>query len=133
METRTLSSKEIIRNNVTIDASTNTLGRIASEAARYLLGKGKVLNASHLVNSDVVTVINASKVQITGNKLINKIYVRHSGFPKGLKEESLERLLKRDPAEVIRQAVLGMLPKNKLRNDRIKYLKIFCGSKNGRK
>lgn len=110
---------------VTIDAQGKTLGRVASEAAKILLGKHKPAFVKNAVMGEEVTIINASKVKISGAKRINKRYVRYSGYPGGKKEESYAMLVaRRGEGEAIRRAVLGMLPKNRLQARRIKLLTI---------
>jgi|SRR3989344_376135 len=110
---------------ITIDAQGKTLGRVASEAAKVILGKHKAGFVKNAVAGEEVQVINASKVRISGNKERDKKYVRYSGYPGGQKIESYAMLTaRRGEAEVIRRAVLGMLPKNKLQAHRIKLLKI---------
>lgn len=111
-----------------IDASDQNLGRLATLVATYLLGKHKVRYSAHLDCGDNVVVINAEKVGITGNKLEDKKYYRHSGYPGGIKETNLAALLERNPAIVIEKAVAGMLPKNRLQDDRLRRLKVYAGS-----
>ena len=129
MKTRILTSKEIVRKHHDIDAGGRILGQLATEVTGLLMGKGKVLNSVSLVAGDRVTVYNASKIVVTGNRATQKIYHGHSGWPQGEKEESLAHLLARRPTEVIRKAVKGMLPNNKLRDDRLKMLKIYDKNK----
>ncbi len=105
-----------------IDASGKILGRLASEIAVLLRGKHKVDFSYHLNQGDRVVVSNVEKMKVTGRKLKQKIYYRHSGYPGGLKERTLEEMMKKDPAEVLRLAVYRMLPKNKLRDKMIKRL-----------
>lgn len=110
---------------ITIDAQNKTVGRVASEAAKVILGKHKTSFVKNAVAGEEVEVINASKVRISGNKEVAKKYVRYSGYPGGQKVESYAMLVqRRGEAEAIRRAVLGMLPKNKLQAKRIKLLKI---------
>lgn len=110
---------------ITIDAKGKTLGRVASEAAKVLLGKHKPTFVKHQVVGEEVEVVNAGKIRITGNKLEDKEYTRYSGYPGGLKKESYAMLVKRrGSGEAIRRAVLGMLPKNRLQAHRIKLLTI---------
>jgi large subunit ribosomal protein L13 len=110
---------------ITIDAQGKTVGRVASEAAKVLLGKHKPTFVKNAVVGEEVTVINASQVRISGNKTRAKKYVRYSGYPGGQKIESYAMLVaRRGEGEVIRRAVLGMLPKNKLQTKRIKLLTI---------
>ena len=108
---------------ITIDAQDKTLGRVASEAAKALLGKGSASFAKNVVAEVEVKIVNASKVRISGDKVRAKEYVRYSGYPGGQKTESYKQLVSRKgEREAIRKAVLGMLPKNKLQNRRIKKL-----------
>lgn len=109
-----------------IDAQEQTLGRLATVAATYLQGKHKPLFSAHLDCGDNVIVINAARVKVTGNKLEDKKYYHHSGYPGGIKETSLAELIKKNPNEVIRHAVAGMLPKNRLQDDRLARLKIYA-------
>ena len=109
----------------TIDASNKALGRVASAAAKALLGKGSPAFAKNVVAEGTVKIINASKVALTGSKTKNKVYVRYSGYPGGQKTETYHALTaRRGSNEAIRRAVLGMLPKNKLQARRIKNLVI---------
>jgi large subunit ribosomal protein L13 len=110
---------------ITIDAQDKTVGRVASAAAKVLLGKHTATFVKHLVQGEEVKVVNASKVRISGNKVRDKKYIRYSGYPGGQKIESYKQLTDRKgEREAIRQAVLGMLPKNKLQMRRIKLLTI---------
>jgi len=110
---------------ITIDAQNKTLGRVASAAAKALLGKHSAAFAKNLVSSEGVKVVNAKSVRVSGNKVEAKKYIRYSGYPGGQKSESYEQLTARKGnREVIRQAVLGMLPKNRLQAKRIKMLTI---------
>jgi len=111
-----------------VDAEGQVLGRLATRVARLLIGKDKPNYTPHLDCGDHVVVINAERIKLTGNKLDQKIYYHHSGWPGGLKEVPIRTLMKRRPAEVVREAVLGMLPKNKLRARRAKKLRIYAGS-----
>jgi large subunit ribosomal protein L13 len=110
-----------------IDAEGQVLGRLATRVARLLIGKDKPSYTPHLDCGDHVVVINAELVKLTGNKIDQKVYRHHSGWPGGLKEESVKSLLSRRPEEVVREAVLGMLPKNKLRARRAKKLRVYAG------
>jgi len=110
-----------------IDAEDKVLGRISTNIASLLIGKHKSTFSNTLNTGDKVVVTNASKIRVTGRKLKHKKYIRHSGYPKGLKEESLESLLKRRPTEVVRKAVKRMLPQNKLLKERMKNLYIYKG------
>lgn len=109
----------------TIDATNKSLGRLATEIAVLLMGKNKATFERHIDGGDSVNVVNFDAVKITGNKREQKTYYRHSGYPGGLKEEKLESLLERNPGEVLKRAVYGMLPKNKLRPLMIKRLKTY--------
>jgi len=108
----------------TIDATNKPLGRLAGKIAKLLRGKHKVQFLPYKDIGDIVIVKNVGKIKITGKKLKQKIYYRHSGYPGGLKKISMEELFKKDPAQVLKKAVWGMLPKNKLRKKMIKRLKI---------
>jgi large subunit ribosomal protein L13 len=116
------------RNWFVVDADGQVLGRLATHIARVLIGKDKAEYTPFLDCGDHVVVINAERVKLTGNKLDQKVYRHHSGYPGGLKEVSVRSLLQRRPEEVIREAVLGMLPKNKLRARRAKKLRVYAGS-----
>jgi len=111
-----------------VDADGAVLGRLATRVARTLIGKDKPEYTPHLDCGDHVVVINAAKVVLTGRKLEQKVYRRHSGYPGGLKETGVKKLLAERPEEVIREAILGMLPKNKLRARRAKKLRVYAGS-----
>lgn len=110
-----------------LDARDKILGRLATRIAHLLMGKQKVSFVPWEDRGDYVVVIHAEKVKVTGKKEKEKIYYRHSGFPGGLKKETLESLRKRKPEEIIKRAVFKMLPKNKLRKEWMKRLKIFVG------
>jgi large subunit ribosomal protein L13 len=111
-----------------IDANGQVLGRLATRIARLLIGKDKPSYTPFLDCGDHIVVINAERVKLTGNKMDQKVYRHHSGWPGGLKEVSIRALMQRRPEEVIREAVLGMLPKNKLRARRAKKLRVYAGS-----
>jgi large subunit ribosomal protein L13 len=110
-----------------VDADGQVLGRLATRVARLLIGKDKASYTPSLDCGDHVVVINAERIRLTGNKIDQKVYYSHSGYPGGLKEVSVRSLMQRRPDEVIREAVLGMLPKNKLRARRAKKLRIYTG------
>ena len=112
-----------------LDAGQEPLGRLAVKIANLLSGKNKVDRLPNLDEGDSVVVVNASLVVVTGKKERNKLYYRYSGYPGGLKEESLAHLRKRKPEEIIRHAVAGMLPRNKLQARRLARLKIYSGPK----
>lgn len=130
MNKKTFSIKPsgVTRRWILIDASEAPLGRIATTIAMYLTGKDKPTYTPHIDGGDYVVVVNAEKLVVTGNKLQDKKYYRHSGYPGSLKELNLAQQLERDPAKVVTQAVKGMLPKNKLAADRLARLRIFTGS-----
>jgi large subunit ribosomal protein L13 len=115
------------KNWFVIDAEDQVLGRLATRVASLLIGKDKPSYTPHLDCGDHIIVINAERVKLTGNKIDQKVYRHHSGWPGGLKEESVKSLLARRPEEVVREAVLGMLPKNKLRARRAKKLRVYAG------
>jgi len=126
--TKTPQKKEIQRNWYLINAEGQILGRLASKISQILLGKNKPNFCYNLDTGDYVVVINASKIKVTGDKLKKKMYYRHSGYLGGLKEESMEELLKKDPRKVLEKAVWGMLPSNKLGRAIFKKLKVYPGS-----
>ena len=128
MKTYSQKTKEIKREWYIIDAGTMPLGKLAVIIADKLMGKSKVTYTPHIDNGDYVVVTNAKNVVVTGNKMVDKKYYRHSGYPGGLKELKLEEVLEKDPARVVREAVKGMLPKNKLAAERLKRLRVFEGS-----
>ncbi len=111
-----------------VDAEGQTLGRLASQIAMILNGKLNPLYVPHLMTGDYVVVTNADKIRVTGNKMNQKMYYRHSGYHGGLTERTMEQLMDRHPDRVIRQAVKGMLPKNSLGRKMLKRLKIYTGS-----
>ena len=118
---------EITHDWYIIDAEGQTLGRLATLVATYLLGKHKVQFSPHLDCGDNIVIINAAKITVTGNKLEDKKYYRHSGYPGGIKETSLAELLARNPASALEKAITGMLPKNRLTDDRLRRLKVYPG------
>ncbi|NIN67807.1 MAG: 50S ribosomal protein L13 [Anaerolineae bacterium] len=127
MKTYSPKPSEVKHEWYLVDAEGKTLGRLASEIAKVLRGKHKPIYAPHLDTGDYVIVINAEKVHVTGNKLDQKIYYRHSGYPGGLTRITLREQLKRHPTRVIRSAVKGMLPHNRLGRAMMKKLKIYGG------
>ena len=118
---------EITRRWYLFDAEGQTLGRLATRIADTLRGKGKPEYTPHVDTGDFVVVVNAEKIRVTGNKLDQKRYYRHSGYPGGLRSRTLREQLERRPTEVIRKAVKGMLPRNKLASAQIGKLKIYAG------
>ncbi|MBO8158074.1 MAG: 50S ribosomal protein L13 [Thermosyntropha sp.] len=119
---------EIERKWYVIDASGQTLGRLASEVATILRGKHKPIYTPHVDTGDYVIIINAEKVVLTGNKLDEKLYRRHSGYPGGLKEMTYREFLQKKPEKAIEVAVKGMLPHNRLGRKMFKKLKVYRGS-----
>ncbi|HEY65833.1 MAG TPA: 50S ribosomal protein L13 [Caldilineae bacterium] len=126
MKTYSAKPNEIQREWYVVDATGKTLGRLASEIAKILRGKHKPIYTPHVDCGDYVIVINADKIRVTGRKLDQKIYYRHSGYPGGLKSISLRDQLARHPERVIQLAVRGMLPKNRLGRRMIKKLKVYA-------
>jgi large subunit ribosomal protein L13 len=126
-KTYTLRESEIDRRWYVVDATDETLGRIASRIAPVLEGKHKPTYTPHLDSGDHVIVLNASRVAVTRDKRESKLYIRHSGYPQGFKQETLGHLLERRPEEVIRRAVKGMLPHNRLGAQQLRKLKIYAG------
>ena len=120
--------EEVTRNWYEIDAEGKILGKIATKIAVRLMGKHKPSYTPHVDGGDYVVVINADKFAVTGNKMLDKKYYRHSGYPGGLKVRNLEEMLEKKPTEIIRKAVERMLPKNKLGNQMINRLKIYTGN-----
>lgn len=110
-----------------VDASNKTLGRLASEIASILRGKRKPIFTPNVDTGDFVVVVNAEKIAVTGNKLSDKIYHQHSGYPGGLRSTTLEKMIQEKPADIIEKAVWGMLPKNSIGRQTIKKLKVYAG------
>jgi large subunit ribosomal protein L13 len=126
---KTYSQKpsEVSRRWILIDASSATLGRVASAAAKYLIGKYKPTYTPHIDAGDYVVIINAEKLVVTGEKETDKKYYHHSGFPGGMRELSLEKMREKYPERVIELAIKGMIPANKLAAERLKRLRVFPG------
>ena len=118
---------EVARRWYVVDAEGQTLGRLATRIADTLRGKDKPEYTPHVDTGDFVVVVNAEKISVTGNKLDEKMYYRHSGYPGGLRERSLREQLERRPTEVLRKAVKGMLPRNRLGRQQLTKLKIYAG------
>ena len=127
MKTYSQKSAEIKREWWLIDASSLPLGKLAVVIADKLMGKSKVTYTPHIDNGDYVVVVNAKNIKVTGDKMTKKMYYRHSGFPGGLTELKLEEVIEKNPAVAIREAVKGMLPKNKLAAERLGRLRVFDG------
>ena len=128
MKTYSQKGSEIKREWWVIDASTMPLGKLAVVIADKLMGKSKVTYTPHIDNGDYVVVVNAKNLVVTGDKMVDKKYYRHSGFPGGLTELKLEEVIEKDPSVAIVAAVKGMLPKNKLAAERLKRLRVFDGA-----
>ncbi len=126
---KTYSTKpsDIKREWHVIDASGKILGRVATQAAGWLMGKHKPIFCRHLDTGDYVVVINAEKIRVTGDKPRQKVYYRHSGYPGALKSTTLEKMLETHPTRVIEYAVKGMLPHNRLEARMMKRLRVFAG------
>lgn len=127
MKTYTLTPKDIHREWFVVDASDKVLGRLASQIAHRLRGKHKPEFAHHMDNGDFIVVINCEKIRVTGTKMADKKYYRHTGYIGGIKETNLETLLATKPHLVLMHAVKGMLPKNRLGRAMLKKLRIYAG------
>jgi large subunit ribosomal protein L13 len=130
MPTRFLSQAEASADDkwFIIDAADQVLGRLATKVATLLSGKHKAGYAPFLITGDHVVIINADKIRLTGQKLDQKVYYRHTGYPGGLKQVSARSLFENRPERLIEEAVLGMLPKNKLRKRMAKRLRVYAGA-----
>ena len=127
MKTWNAKPGEVERRWYLVDADGKTLGRLATRIADKLRGKDKAQYTPHVDTGDFVVVVNAEKIAVTGKKLDDKIYYRHSGYPGGLRERTLREELERRPTEVIRKAVKGMLPRNRLGRAQLTKLKVYAG------
>jgi large subunit ribosomal protein L13 len=127
MKTYSVKAKDIERRWHVIDASGQTLGKLATQVANLLMGKHKPMYTPHMDTGDFVIVLNATKVKVTGKKPKQKIYYRHSGYPGGIKAETYEELMAAHPTRVIEHAVKGMLPHNRLGRAMFKKLKVYTG------
>ncbi len=127
MKTYVPKKDEVERKWWLIDADGKILGRLATQVANLLRGKGKPQYVDFLDIGDFVVIINCEKIKVTGKKLEQKFYYSHSGYPGGIRERSLEELLERKPEDVIKKAVWGMIPKNKLNRAIHKKLKVYAG------
>ena len=129
MEKTFVTRKEDVQREwYVVDAAGQTLGRLATQVARMLRGKHKPIYSPSVDTGDYVIVVNAEKIHVTGRKLDQKVYYRHTGYPGGLKEITLRNLLQKHPTRVIEHAVRGMLPKNRLGRQMFKKLKVYAGS-----
>ena len=127
MKTYSAKASEIERQWYVVDAEGQTLGRLATRIADTLRGKRKAEFTPHVDTGDFVVVVNAEKISVTGNKREAKLYYRHSGYPGGLRSRTLAEQLDRRPTEVIRAAVKGMLPRNRLARQQLPKLKVYAG------
>ena len=127
MKTYSAKPTDVKREWYVVVASQAPLGRLATQIAQLLTGKGKPQFTKHIDCGDYVVVINAAKLQVTGKKMEDKMYYKHSGYPGGLKEANLTKVMEKDPTMPIVKAVRGMLPVNKLRDDRLARLKVYAG------
>lgn len=128
MKTFVAKENEINKNWYLVDAKDKILGRLATQIAMRLRGKHKPIFTPHADTGDFIVVVNAEKIKLTGNKWNEKVYYRHSGYPGGLKETPVKKLLEKNPADILRFAVKGMLPKNSLGRRQLKKLKVYAGA-----
>lgn len=126
-KTKSTSKTDVVREWHFVDMKNVTLGRGVTKISQFLMGKHKPYFVRHLDCGDYVVVVNADKIVVTGKKLTDKVYTSYSGYPGGIRKETLRELLSRRPEEVIRRAVMGMLPKNKLRDQWMKKLYVYEG------
>lgn len=128
MKTYMQKAADVDRKWHLVDVKGKVLGRVATEIAEKLIGKHKPTYTPHIDGGDYVVVINAADIAVTGNKMDDKIYYSHSGFPGGLKKKSLGEMMEKKPTDVIKKAVYNMIPKNRLRSPRMNRLKIYAGA-----
>ena len=129
MATYSAKAAEVKRNWFVVDASGKTLGRLATQIASVLKGKTKPIYTRHVDTGDFVIVVNAEKIHLTGRKLDQKVYYRHSGYPGGLKSITAGKLIKTKPERIIKMAIQGMLPKTQLGKAMLSKLKVYAGDK----
>ena len=127
MKTFSAKKHDIDRNWYLVDAQNKTLGRLSTEIAIRLRGKHKPIYTPHVDTGDYIVVVNASKIRVTGKKMTDKVYYKHTGYIGNLKSENLETMLEKYPERVLMKSVRGMLPKNKLGRAMIKKLRVFAG------
>ena len=127
MKTISAKKEEVIRDWYLVDAKNKTLGRLSTEIATRLRGKHKPIYTPHVDTGDFIVVINASKITVTGNKMQDKMYIKHSGYIGNMKSANLATMMKKNPETVLMKSVRGMLPKTKLGNAMIKKLRVFSG------
>lgn len=128
MKTQVAKKEAVTRDWYLVDVDNKVLGRVATEIANVLRGKNKPTFTPSVDTGDFVIVVNAEKIALTGKKMSDKIYYSHSGFPGGLKDISAGKLIEKKPEDLLKKAVKGMLPKNKLARHMLKKLKIYSGS-----
>lgn len=128
MKTYSAKPTDVTRQWYVIDAADTTLGRVATEAAKLLLGKGKPQFTQHIDCGDFVVIINTDHIKVSGEKMTDKMYYRHSGFPGGLTKTQLKDVVTKDSTRAFYEAVRGMLPVNKLRDGRLARLKLYAGA-----
>lgn len=128
MKTFSAKPTDVNRQWYLVDASEAPLGRVATQVAQLLTGKGKPQFTKHIDCGDYVVIINAEKIIATGDKLNKKVYYHHTGYPGGIKDATLGEKMEKDPTFAITHAVRGMLPVNKLRSDRLQRLKVYAGA-----
>ena len=127
MKTFSAKNHDIDRHWYLVDAQNKTLGRLSTEIASRLRGKHKPIYTPHVDTGDYIVVVNASKIRVTGKKMTDKVYYKHTGYIGNLKSENLETMLEKYPEKVLMKSVRGMLPKNKLGRAMIKKLRVFAG------
>ena len=127
MTTVSARKEDVIHDWYLVDAKDKTLGRLSTEIARRLRGKHKPIYTPHVDTGDYIVVINASGIKVTGNKMKDKMYHKHTGYIGNLKSKNLETMMNKSPERVLTKSVRGMLPKTKLGNAMIKKLKVFAG------
>jgi len=127
MKTQTAKKEEVTRDWYLVNVENKVLGRVATQIANVLRGKNKPTFTPSVDTGDFVIVVNADKIALTGNKLADKVYYSHSGYPGGIKSITSGKLLEKKPEEIIRKAVKGMLPKNKLARHMLSKLKVYAG------
>ena len=127
MKTFSAKNHDIDRNWYLVDAQNKTLGRLSTEIASRLRGKHKPIYTPHVDTGDYIVVVNASKIRVTGKKMTDKVYYKHTGYIGNLKSENLETMLEKYPEKVLMKSVRGMLPKSKLGRAMIKKLRVFAG------
>ncbi len=128
MKTVSIRKEDVKHGWYLVDATDKTLGRISTEIAIRLRGKHKPEYTPHVDTGDYIVVVNAEKVKVTGNKTTDKTYYHHTGFPGGIKSITFDKLLEKEPERIIKMAVKGMMPKNKLSRAMLSKLKVYAGN-----